>query len=204
ILVAKQGSALPRHTRTNQCGEYGIDDLLTGQYVITASSSDGPGEGAQSLPIELEEEHVRPSTITLEGVGPEPSPAAQIPMPPATLAQGEKIAGLAHTADVSRTGNFVDLQLHSLPVGGSSTMRSFDELAFLLAGVAPPPFTPGVRGPGVGFGIGTAGQFSVNGSRARSNTFSVDGSDNNDPDVGVRRQGFVALVPQSLESIREV
>src|SRR5262249_48725387 len=95
ILVAKQGSALPRHTRTNQRGEYGIDDLLTGQYVITTSSSDGPGEGAQSLPIELEEEHVRPSTITLEGVGPEPSPAAQIPMPPATLAQGEKIAGLA-------------------------------------------------------------------------------------------------------------
>jgi hypothetical protein len=40
--------------------------------------------------------------------------------------------------------------------------------------------------------------------RARSNNFSVDGSDNNDPDVGVRRQGFVALVPQSIESVKDV
>ncbi|MGB5036892.1 MAG: hypothetical protein WBQ66_09805, partial [Blastocatellia bacterium] len=65
------------------------------------------------------------------------------------------------------------------------------------------PYVPGVRGPGVGFGIGTAGQFSVNGSRARANNFTVDGSDNNDPDVGVRRQGFVSLVPQSIESVQE-
>ena len=83
-------------------------------------------------------------------------------------------------------------------------MRSVDEFALLVPGVAPPPYTPGVRGPGVGFGIGTAGQFSVNGMRARSNNFSVDGSDNNDPDVGVRRQGFVALVPQPIESVKEV
>ena len=33
---------------------------------------------------------------------------------------------------------------------------------------------------------------------------TIDGSDNNDPDVGVRRQGFVALVPQSLESVKEI
>jgi hypothetical protein len=40
--------------------------------------------------------------------------------------------------------------------------------------------------------------------RARSNNFTVDGSDNNDEDVGVRRQGFTALVPQSIESVREI
>src|SRR5262249_8169871 len=33
--------------------------------------------------------------------------------------------------------------------------------------------------------------------------FTVDGSDNNDEDIGVRRQGFVALVPQSAESVQE-
>src|SRR5262249_9636579 len=99
---------------------------------------------------------------------------------------------------------FAELQLESLPLGGLTDMRTFDQLAFLLPGVAPPPYTPGVRGPGVGYGIGTAGEFSVNGMRARSNNFTVDGSDNNDPDVGVRRQGFVSLVPQSIESINEV
>jgi hypothetical protein len=85
-----------------------------------------------------------------------------------------------------------------------SNVRSFDDLALLSAGVAPPPQVKGVAGPGIGAGIGTAGQFSVNGQRARSNNFTVDGSDNNDEDVGVRRQGFVALVPQSVESIKEI
>ncbi len=83
-------------------------------------------------------------------------------------------------------------------------MRSFDQLALLLPGVAPPPQTLGsVAGPGVGSGVGTAGQFAVNGLRSRANNFTVDGSDNNDEDIGVRRQGFFALVPQSIESIRE-
>ncbi|MGH9936170.1 MAG: hypothetical protein ACREAM_07990, partial [Blastocatellia bacterium] len=85
-----------------------------------------------------------------------------------------------------------------------TAIRSFDDLALLAAGVAPPPQVRGVAGPGIGAGIGTAGQFSVNGLRARSNNFTVDGSDNNDEDVGVRRQGFVALVPQSVESIKEI
>src|SRR5207245_9918928 len=39
--------------------------------------------------------------------------------------------------------------------------------------------------------------------RSRANNFTVDGSDNNDEDIGVRRQGFVALVPQPIESIQE-
>ena len=103
--------------------------------------------------------------------------------------------------DAARSANFSERQIGSLPLGGATYMRTFDELALLVAGVAPPPYTPGARGPGVGFGVGTAGQFSVNGMRARSNNFSVDGSDNNDADVGVRRQGFVALTPQSIESV---
>lgn len=117
--------------------------------------------------------------------------------------QGAEAAALVNTTDAARTSNFTERQINSLPVGGAAYMRSFDEFALLVTGVAPPPYTPGVRGPGVGFGIGTAGQFSVNGMRARSNNFSIDGSDNNDPDVGVRRQGFVAFVPQSIESVKE-
>ncbi len=108
-----------------------------------------------------------------------------------------------NTNDPTRRGNFALEQVETLPLGGTTDTRSFDELALLVPGVAPAPYVPGVRGPGVGFGIGTAGQFSVNGARARANNFTVDGSDNNDPDVGVRRQGFVALVPQSIESVQE-
>ena len=47
------------------------------------------------------------------------------------------------------------------------------------------------------------GSSAVNGLRSRANNFTVDGSDNNDEDIGVRRQGFLALVPQPVESIKE-
>src|SRR6185503_6006587 len=43
----------------------------------------------------------------------------------------------------------------------------------------------------------------VNGLRSRENNFTADGSDNNDEEVGVRRQGFVSPFPQSPESVEE-
>jgi hypothetical protein len=67
----------------------------------------------------------------------------------------------------------------------------------------PPQTLGGGSGPGVGAGVGTSGQYSANGLRSRANNFTVDGSDNNDEDIGVRRQGFFALVPQPVESIKE-
>jgi Carboxypeptidase regulatory-like domain len=145
-------------------------------------------------------------TITTPANNRQPATAAPRPGQTATPSnfEGAGAAAMVNATDAARSSNFSERQINSLPVGGASPMRSFDEFALLAPGVAPPPYTPGVRGPGVGFGIGTAGQFSVNGMRARSNNFSVDGSDNNDPDVGVRRQGFVALVPQPIESVKEV
>ena len=80
--------------------------------------------------------------------------------------------------------------------------RSFDQLAFFAPGVARAPLSSG-EGPAAGIGVGSIGQFAVNGLRSRNNNFTVDGSDNNDEDIGVRRQGFVALVPQSPESVEE-
>src|SRR5205814_10434870 len=101
----------------------------------------------------------------------------------------------------TRGGNFDERFLLSLPLPG---VRSFDDLAFLVPGVALPPLSIGTSvGPGIGPGVGTTGQFSVNGLRSRSNNFTIDGSDNNDEDVGVRRQGFTSLVPQSIESVQE-
>ncbi|MGH9944191.1 MAG: carboxypeptidase regulatory-like domain-containing protein, partial [Pyrinomonadaceae bacterium] len=106
--------------------------------------------------------------------------------------------------DARRGGGYQEKEVSTLPLGAVTLIRTFDELALLLPGVAPPPPTLGdVAGPGVGAGVGSAGQFSVNGLRSRGNNFTVDGSDNNDEDIGVRRQGFLALVPQPIESIQE-
>lgn len=202
IVVTDQYSSVSRAALTGQDGGYEIDDLPVGAYFIAASWN---GERVRGGPIALDREEVMAPLIRFSNAAREESQSQQAQNQTATspreASEGEKVALLAHAVDATRSANFTERQISSLPLGGASYMRSFDELALLVAGVAPPPYTPGARGPGVGFGVGTAGQFSVNGLRARSNNFSVDGSDNNDADVGVRRQGFVALVPQSVESV---
>ena len=127
--------------------------------------------------------------------------AARTQPPGSASAENSARLQLVNTFSAARSQDFTARQLQALPTGGRSAMRTYDELAFLVAGVAPAPYTFGPRGPGVGFGVNAAGGFAVNRQRARANNFTVDGSDNNDPDVGGRRQGFVALVPQSIESV---
>ncbi|MEK7831601.1 MAG: carboxypeptidase-like regulatory domain-containing protein, partial [Acidobacteriota bacterium] len=137
-----------------------------------------------------------PTTGTLPPATPTPNAAA--------AASGNEIRSSINTLDARRSGSFSENEVSALPLGGATYTRSFDELALLLPGVAPPPQTMGsVAGPGQGAGVGTSGQFAVNGLRSRGNNFTVDGSDNNDEDIGVRRQGFLALIPQPIESIRE-
>lgn len=115
---------------------------------------------------------------------------------------GEESAQLVNTSNASRIQHFDLRQLMILPLPG---IRTFDDLAFLSPGVALPPLAIGsLVGPGVGPGVGTSGQFTVNGIRSRANNFTIDGSDNNDEDIGVRRQGFTSLVPQSIESMEAI
>jgi hypothetical protein len=141
--------------------------------------------------ITVQGEQTRIAVVDLTTPGPNPSVLAYLQEPGAT--------SMATTEDWSLRANFDNALIEALPLRGG---RSFDQLSLLSPGVFRVPFTAG-EGPAVGIGVGTAGQFSVNGLRSRSNNFTVDGSDNNDEDIGVRRQGFVALVPQSSESVQE-
>lgn len=188
-------SGISYTSTTDQDGNYELTDVLAGDYTLTASAGVDRGTVRASLPVSARELEVAAPALTIE------APATPSPPPQQPIVEIKNETSLIQAVDPARSGNFTQRQLGSLPLGGASYMRSFDELSFLVSGVAPPPYTPGVKGPGVGYGVGTAGQFSVNGMRARSNTFSIDGSDNNDPDVGVRRQGFVAMVPQSIETV---
>lgn len=196
VIAINEASGVSRQTTTDEYGDYRFADLPAGDYIVTALWGYGSGDGASSVQVALGGGEVVAPAIKLANVAGPAQDTAPV--------YGPRVAVMVGLSDAARRGNFNEQQLRALPLGGASYMRSFDELPLLVAGVAPPPFTPGARGPGVGFGVGTAGQFSVNGQRARSNNFSVDGSDNNDPDVGVRRQGFVALVPQSIESVKDI
>src|SRR5262249_25492692 len=103
-----------------------------------------------------------------------PTPTPPPPTPP--VAKEEELGQATNQVDATRRSNTDEQMVSLLPLGN---IRSFDDFSLLAAGVAPPPQVRGVAGPGIGAGIGTAGQFSVNGQRARSNNFTVDGSDNN-------------------------
>ena len=200
VTIINESNGEARAALTDENGSYSVIGLAPGNYRVIASMTGSDVESAGPFSITVDGENVVASPIILVDT----TGQSQTTTPPAgQVKESAGRAQLVRTTDAARSSNFTQRQLTSLPVGGATYMRSFDELALLVAGVAPPPYTPGVRGPGVGFGIGTAGTFSVNGARARSNNFTIDGSDNNDPDVGVRRQGFVALVPQSLESIND-
>lgn len=176
-------------TRTDEAGVYRLDFLLPAVYDITAEKPGyEPGLIARFRAEVASTREIIPPPITLTPIG---TPGG---------------TGPATARSQVDTGS-VDLQFHvgaaafdRLPLPG---LRSIDALALLAPGVARAPETTGVAGPGVGPGVGTAGTFSVHGLRSRSNNFTWDGADNNDQDVGARRQGFLLPAPVSLAAVSE-
>ncbi|MGH9767790.1 MAG: carboxypeptidase-like regulatory domain-containing protein, partial [Blastocatellia bacterium] len=210
VTVRNEENGLTRTTLANRDGVYNFAYLQPGFYRVSARSEgyeEIPDSSTNNFPVKLAKvTPMTPPPIRLRkaGAAPPTAPVQPAPTPtpgPRASRSDSDVEQLVNTVSAARSGNFSQLQLTTLPLPG---IRSFETLAFLLPGVAPPPqAVGGAVGPGIGAGVGTAGQFSVNGQRARSNNFTVDGSDNNDEDVGVRRQGFVSLVPQSIESVQE-
>ena len=216
VRVTNEETGNIRTTRTGLDGWYKISLLPLGFYKVEASKEGFILVEDAKQPVKV---RLNATSLTLPDIklgpataAPPPTVASTSPPPPPTptpanpstqspTKPADENSQLANQVDATRRANSDERMVSLLPL---AAIRSFDDLALLAAGVAPPPQVRGVAGPGIGAGIGTAGQFSVNGQRARSNNFTVDGSDNNDEDVGVRRQGFVALVPQSVESIKEI
>ncbi len=203
VVVTHEAKGYERSTVTGPDGTYFMANLESGYYTITASHGDYESDvnsTTNGFAVRITKTGlVVPPPIGLRRRGTTPPPPPPVPVSAAdTDSRDEQ---LVNTVNATRGGNFDRRQLSALPLSG---FRSFDELAFLLPGVVPPPQPVGeTLGPGIGPGVGTSGQLVVNGLPSRSNNFTMDGSDNNDEDVGVRRQGFTVLVPQSVESLQE-
>lgn len=204
VEIVNQQTGVTIILRTDYRGRFYQGLLIPGVYRIRVSTTGyEPREVLQRLKITYTGEVV-PVPVALDPVSATPAPVGvPSPAPAALTAADTDIRSSIITTDARRSGSFSEDELATLPLVSKSA-RTFDQLALLLPGVLPPPQTLGsVAGPGVGPGVGSAGQFVVNGLRSRGNNFTVDGSDNNDEDIGVRRQGFVALVPQPIESVQE-
>ena len=202
VEITNEQTELTITLRTDFRGHFYQGLLTPGIYRIRVSAPGyEPREVRQRLKITYTGEVV-PVPVDLE---PSPAVPPSVAVPtPVPAHEDTDIRASIITTDARRSGSFTQEEVSTLPLGAITFARTFDELALLLPGVLPPPQTLGtVAGPGVGPGVGSAGQFSVNGLRSRANNFTVDGSDNNDEDIGVRRQGFVALVPQPVDSVQE-
>ncbi|HEX8179490.1 MAG TPA: carboxypeptidase-like regulatory domain-containing protein, partial [Pyrinomonadaceae bacterium] len=199
-LIINQQTNLVITKQTDSRGRFYQGLLAPGLYTIRVTATGyEPREVVQRLFITRTGEVV-PVPVSLDPASTAAATATPTPAPPLG-AEETDIRARINATDAQRGDSFTEEELIALPLGGRTIVRTFDELALLLPGVAPPPQTLGsVAGPGVGAGVGSAGQFAVNGLRSRANNFTVDGSDNNDEDIGVRRQGFVALNSQPLES----
>ena len=129
-------------------------------------------------------------------------PASCTTIPPHILMSQQINQGLSliELGDPARRDLFLPSLLEALPL---DRIRSFDSFTLLAPGVLPAPAAADAHGPGIGPGIGAPGQYSINGARSRENNFEFDGSDNNDEEFGVRRQGFVSPAPEAVESIAE-
>jgi hypothetical protein len=196
VTIRNLRTGLTRRQPTNDAGEYSFEFLNQGDYEISAEADGYEITQFSTIPnfsVSFRETTViKPPPLALRktGVPPPPTPPLITPSSPIRRVNLE---------DATRSANFDERILLALPLPGT---RSFDQFALLAPGVAPPPQAIGdAVGPGVGAGVGTSGQFVVNGLRSRANNFTVDGSDNNDEDIGVRRQGFTALVPQPVDSV---
>jgi hypothetical protein len=193
VQIINQQTGLTISLRTDSDGRFYEGQLAPGMYRIRVTVAGfQPKEVIQELKISYTDQ-VIPVPVPLDPTG-------------ATSTSSTTESDIRvemNRSDARRRGSFTK-EVPILPLASTTLIRSFDELALVLPGVAPPPQTLGnVAGPGVGAGVGSAGQFAVNGLRSRANNFTVDGSDNNDDDIGVRRQGFVSLIPQPIDSIQE-
>lgn len=202
VEIVNQQTGIIYRLRTDYRGTFFQGLLTPGNYTIRVSY---PGYQTRAVPQRLRITYTGEVVPVPVALDPAPVAGAATPAPtPALTVADTDIRATINRTDGRRSGSFTAEEVSTLPLGSITITRTFDELALLLPGVAPPPQTRGsVAGPGVGAGVGSAGQFAVNGLRSRANNFTVDGSDNNDEDIGVRRQGFVGLVPQPIESIQE-
>lgn len=207
VRIVNNANGLARVTRSDASGTYRFDLILPGVYTITATASGFLPNAIQNFVVEVNREKViKPPPIVLDTATttnptptPTPTPTAtaappSTPPPPPTAGTTQ-----ANTADPTLRSSATAEFIISLPLRG---VRNFDSFALLSPGVSPPAAFFGANGPGVGSELG-GGDFAVNGTRPRGNNYTIDGSDNNDQEVGGRRRGYTATAPQTIESLRE-
>ncbi len=156
VTAKNNATGLARETLTGADGAYVLAELPAGEYAVTAESA-GLAPVAQNVVV----------NVGLDTT-------ADFPMlKVAKIHEQITVTEAAPLVDNTRDvlGEVVDQKLVTdLPLNG----RDFGKLVALVPGATVEP--SGVAAIQSGFG-----QFSINGNRDRSNNYTLDGTDNNDP-----------------------
>ncbi|MDT8067143.1 MAG: TonB-dependent receptor [Terriglobia bacterium] len=160
-----------RTATTNSVGAYRFESLLPGTYHVEATAD-------RFSVIKLSGVQVAASIITSVNIQLKPGASSETVEVSAQAVQLQTESG-----EISDTIGATAVE--SLPIANLNAYS----LATTLPGI--------VTGPANDFTNGT--NFSVNGNRARSNNFLIEGQDNND--AGIAGQG---MQPGNLEAIQEV
>ena len=150
------GTGLQREATTGADGGYVLAELPAGEYTVTVESA-GLSPSAQNVQVNVGLDTAANFDLTkVEKRAEQLTVTAEAPV-------------IETTRDV--LGEVVERRLvNELPLNG----RDFGKLVALTPGTTVDP--SGVAGTQGGFG-----QFNINGNRDRSNNYTLDGTDNNDP-----------------------
>jgi hypothetical protein len=156
VTAKNSATGLVRETATGDAGAYVLAELPAGEYVVMAEST-GLSPVAQNVIVNVGSDTTADFDLT----------GLQKRVEQLTVTEGAPIVDT--TRDV--LSEVVDQRLVAeLPLNG----RDFGKLVALSPGATVDP--SGVAGTQGGFG-----QFNINGNRDRSNNYTLDGTDNNDP-----------------------
>jgi hypothetical protein len=162
IIATNVATGVVAVTKTNHAGEYRFDNLIVGTYKITAKMT-GFKTITEQVDVELNKTGTRNLSLT-----------------PGAASETIEVSGTPPTIDTTTSqlqSTYEERELQNLPSASSGS--GVLNLSLLQAGV-------GTTG-GLGAGSGP----SVGGQRPRENSFTIEGTDNNDKNV----TGPIVYVP---------
>jgi hypothetical protein len=168
IVVRSSPSSIDRKATSEDRGEFRVDDLLPGDYLIIAAA---PGFAPAQTRVTIAVSSVRDVTVTLKAVAANETVNVQASASSITT-QPLDLASAVHQGTMS--GH----DLETLPLAA----RSFANIAYLVPGTEPvePSDPTKARITAV----------STGGSSGLNNELSVDGADNSDDWIGGFLQNF--------------
>jgi hypothetical protein len=156
VKVKNVDTGLERTSQTSADGTYALTELPTGSYTVTISQSGFQTSVTNAVPVDVAVER-RVDAVLKAGQVSERVEVSSETLP------------MVETSDTTLGGVLTQDNVKDLPING----RDYTKLIFLNPGVSGSPDQ-------ITDSPGSFGEFSMNGSRGRSNNYLLDGTDMND------------------------